>query len=373
MDEYYCPNCGADLSEQDGFDPSCGTWTCTSCGTHLMDDDIYEGDSYEGVAWYCDECGALLNRQSGFSDSYDSWVCTECGHSNGLTEDDIYDSEEDYEKSRKSSSETEPEDFWTGLLKSAADGFCEGIRQGMMEAGEDDNSDDDDDEDKNDENDENDENDNDDSDDDNDRGYCGDVPVLPERKQEPSDKYRMRSKRVKAFLLHGKKIPLDKGSAELIGKTVREVSEFFTEQAFTKVKTVALKDIYIDSPHYVGEVERISVKGKTDIQRGDRIPYSTPIEIFYHDKREITLPFSIKKLNKTSYINAEDVLKDLGFTEIYEQPIYDLKTGWLKHDGTIEKIVIEGRENLRKKDAVPYDAHIVIYYHALKRKHPPRL
>ena len=90
-EEYYCPNCGATLNDQYGFDPDKGSWTCTECGQHLMDDDVYNGDTYEGVAWYCDECGALLNKQSGFSDSYGSWTCTECGHTNGTTEDDIID------------------------------------------------------------------------------------------------------------------------------------------------------------------------------------------------------------------------------------------------------------------------------------------
>ena len=89
MDEYFCPNCGATLNDQYGFDPNGGSWTCTACGMHLMDEDVYEGDTFEGVAWYCDECGALLNRQSGFSDSYGSWQCTQCGHLNGTTEDDI--------------------------------------------------------------------------------------------------------------------------------------------------------------------------------------------------------------------------------------------------------------------------------------------
>ena len=82
MDEYFCPNCGAILNDQLGFDPDAGTWTCTECGTHLMDDDVYEGDSFEGVAWYCDNCGALLNRQAGFSDTSGTWTCTECYHSN---------------------------------------------------------------------------------------------------------------------------------------------------------------------------------------------------------------------------------------------------------------------------------------------------
>ena len=69
MDEYFCSNCGATLNDQPGFNPDGGTWTCTACGTLLMEDDVYDGDTYKGVAWFCDKCGALLNRQSGFSDS----------------------------------------------------------------------------------------------------------------------------------------------------------------------------------------------------------------------------------------------------------------------------------------------------------------
>lgn len=94
MDEYFCPNCGAVLNNQYGFDPDGGTWRCTECGELLMDDDVYNGDSFEGVAWYCDSCGALLNRQCGFSDSYGSWTCTECGHHNRISEDDIVSEEQ---------------------------------------------------------------------------------------------------------------------------------------------------------------------------------------------------------------------------------------------------------------------------------------
>lgn len=52
---------------------------------------IYDGDTFEGVAWYCDDCGALLNKQFGFSDRYGTWTCTECGHTNGINKDEIID------------------------------------------------------------------------------------------------------------------------------------------------------------------------------------------------------------------------------------------------------------------------------------------
>lgn len=91
-EEYFCPNCGAILNNQSGFDPNNSVWTCTECGMLLMDDDMYEGDRFEGVVWYCDNCNAILNKQSGFSDSNSYWQCEECGHTNPISESEILDS-----------------------------------------------------------------------------------------------------------------------------------------------------------------------------------------------------------------------------------------------------------------------------------------
>ena len=101
MSEYYCPNCGADLEDQSGFDPDEGTWTCTNCGQTLYGDDIAETMVlFDGVVWHCDSCGAVLNKQPGFIDSCFTWHCTDCGYANRISEDDIYESEDDYQNSR---------------------------------------------------------------------------------------------------------------------------------------------------------------------------------------------------------------------------------------------------------------------------------
>ena len=40
----YCPNCGADLTEQYGFDPDEHEWTCTECGYEIqMSDESTSG------------------------------------------------------------------------------------------------------------------------------------------------------------------------------------------------------------------------------------------------------------------------------------------------------------------------------------------
>ncbi len=109
-EEYFCPNCGAVLNNQYGFDPDNDTWTCTVCGKELYGDDVYEGDQYPGVMWYCDGCGALLNKQDGFNDYCYSWTCTECGHWNRIDESEIYESKSDYENSQSSSSYDDDED-----------------------------------------------------------------------------------------------------------------------------------------------------------------------------------------------------------------------------------------------------------------------
>ena len=86
---FYCPNCDAILSEQVGFDQNIGVWNCLKCGQLLMDEDLYDGDNFNGVLWYCDNCKELLNKQPGFSDSYGSWICSKCGYRNDITEDNI--------------------------------------------------------------------------------------------------------------------------------------------------------------------------------------------------------------------------------------------------------------------------------------------
>lgn len=87
--EYFCPNCGAILDDQPGFDPGPGTWTCQKCGKLLMDEDVYEGDRYKGVAWFCEQCGVLMNRQEGFTDTLDTWICTNCTHANKIADSEI--------------------------------------------------------------------------------------------------------------------------------------------------------------------------------------------------------------------------------------------------------------------------------------------
>lgn len=101
---------------------------------------------------------------------------------------------------------------------------------------------------------------------------------------------------------------------------------------------------------------------------GDLIPYDAEIIITYHVKRRIMIPFSYNTLKKMNYVKAGEELAKLGFTEIIEYPIRDLVTGWVKKDGTIEKITIGSICPFKKNYVFEYDTKIEIEYHTFKKK-----
>lgn len=192
--------------------------------------------------------------------------------------------------------------------------------------------------------------------------------IRREKEAERKAKNALRKQRVKAFLFKGKKIEIRYGSEELVGRNVEFVTRVLTEGAFTNIETVVVKDIYTDSPYEVGQVEQVVIDGSAYFQEGDQIPYDADIVITYHEKREITIPFSERSLRKMNYVEAGDKLQELGFTEIYEHPLRDLVTGWVKKDGAVEKVTIGDVYPFKKNSVFTYDTKIVIEYHTFKNK-----
>ena len=96
----YCKNCGSILELQEGFDENAEVYVCKECGEHLLNPSGYCGERFPDVIWYCDECGAVLNNQRNFSDYHLYHECQRCGYINKISLDEIYESEEVYQKYR---------------------------------------------------------------------------------------------------------------------------------------------------------------------------------------------------------------------------------------------------------------------------------
>lgn len=189
-----------------------------------------------------------------------------------------------------------------------------------------------------------------------------------EKEQERKARNTLKKKRVKAFFFKGKKIEVSHDCEYLIGRNMSFVADSFAEDAFSNVQTIPIKDIYKGSAHKVGQVDQVVINGSSFFRKGDLIPYDAEIIITYHEKKEITIPFSERSLRKMNYVAAGDRFQELGFTEIYEKPICDLVTGWIKKDGMVEKITIGNVYPFKKNSVFPYDVKITIEYHTFKKK-----
>lgn len=57
-----------------------------------------------------------------------------------------------------------------------------------------------------------------------------------------------------------------------------------------------------------------------------------------------------------------------GFTNVVLLPHRDLICGWITKDGSVEKIIINGKEKFKKKAKFSPNARVVIVYHTLRNK-----
>jgi hypothetical protein len=188
------------------------------------------------------------------------------------------------------------------------------------------------------------------------------------REKARKEKNKLRQKRVVAFFFKRKKIAIPCDYEKLIRKSANYVAKVFYDAAFSDIKTVPIKDIHDHSTHKIGKVEQIIIGSSSYFRKGDLIPYDTKIVITYHEKMEITVPSSGRSLRKLNYTNVRERLQELGFSKIYEMPLCDLVTGWIKKDGAVEKVIIGEHTSFKKNCIFPYDAKVTIKYHTFKRK-----
>ena len=398
MDEYFCPKCGAILNDQYGFDPNKGTWRCTECGMHLMDDDIYNGDSFEGVAWYCDKCGALLNRQSGFSDSYGLWICTECGHPNGTTEADVISEEPEFSCPNCGVAL----DFQPGFNRYDDDWDCTkcGVHlhhdyseDEYKEVDSDSFSDNDD-----------------ESDDDSDNyssvySYSSSSSASYNSFGDQSSGYSSRqnysSSYASSAIPHSSKtkkkanwklriigilflvvvitagyyeirllIPVGHSSVDLIGRDYECVVETLKESGFSRVRTSEITDLPLSKISGENKTDAIKIGFADEFSATPKYPSNFPVVITYHTLEKYAVPMSSKEAKGADYQDVMRRFKDAGFNNIALEVEYDIITGWMTDDGEVKSVVINGDNKFSTGKEYRADAEIVITYHTYRNNKP---
>ena len=360
MDEYTCPKCGAVLNKQKGFDPEYGAWRCLRCGQMIMDEDTYNGDLYKGVAWYCDECGALLNKQDGFSDAYYSWNCTECGHENFINEDEIdVENTDDY----YSEDEEEFEDGDNALVSLASDAVSSMITSALGIGAE---------------------------------TY---KKVHSEKKKqadmlekineeeariesEKSRAWRRKHKKgilitvitiililiaIGAYIFYITLIPVRYDSEDLIGTNYESVVEKLRASGFGKVNSKEIPDLKITQKEKENVVTDVIIRNKMKFSAETKFLPSEKITVVYHTLEKIYAPLTSKEAKGMQYADVVKKFEEKGFQNVKVEPIYDIITGWIKKDGEVESVAINGNKDFAVNTSYNVDAEVVISYHTLKK------
>ena len=419
MSDYYCPHCGADLADQPGFDPDAGYWTCTECGHFLTDpgDGSDEPERFDGVGWFCDECGAFLNKQIGFSDWYSTWTCTECGHVNNLSEDEIYESEEAYQANRTEDRSDDGDDGYgygeewqydyprrcegCDRLLNKQDGFeewlghftCEkcGYYNEWSTDDEDDDEDEYGDEDEyDDENEYGDEDEYDDEDDDEEVESYFDPEeyeervqaetrrqeelerrrakqqIKEEKRRKRKDQRREQGKRLWRTIT-GKKQVIGISSEQCQHMRYEDVVNLLKDREFYNISVVGSEDLVLDNLSQEGIVGQITINGVESFDASARFPFNAKINIVYHLLKTSFPPLTSRNAKRMDIDDVVWEFDNAGFKNIYREAIPDLTKGWLIKEDSVERVMIDGRTDFKKRERFRLDARIVISYHTFKK------
>lgn len=158
-------------------------------------------------------------------------------------------------------------------------------------------------------------------------------------------------------------------SEELLGEHIYPVISLLKRFGFKNIKSIPIEDVNDKNSFYIFEVAQVIIAGTGYFEAGNIFEASSEVIITYHEKQKIKMPFSENDMKRKHYINVGDRLQELGFSEIYERKIEDIVTGWMTKDGTVERVLINGDEDMpiKKGKSYEYDEKIVIFYHTFKK------
>lgn len=188
------------------------------------------------------------------------------------------------------------------------------------------------------------------------------------RQAKKEKERKQRNKRIKAFFFNKKNLPLEFATSDFIGDNIDSVVEEIKEAGFNNYRKVPIKDIYVGTNKYVGEVEQVVINGQTWLAEGTMVPYDAELIIAFHVKKEFSFPYSARQMVKRDFDELANELVDIGFTEVYTLPLKDLTTGWVKKERAVQQVLIEGIDYIKKGMLIEHDKKITIQYHSFKNR-----
>ena len=164
-----------------------------------------------------------------------------------------------------------------------------------------------------------------------------------------------------------KLIPVGMSSEEMTGLHYEEVTNKLKTAGFLNVYLEELNDLEIEDEKQEGLVEQVFIGDIHIFDEAQKFSYEDEVIIRYHTVREIYAPISSENAEGENYKDVVDKFEKAGFVNVKSKPIYDLITGWLKSDGDVEEVLVDGDSDVTTYSSFRPDVEVVIKYHTFKK------
>ena len=166
---------------------------------------------------------------------------------------------------------------------------------------------------------------------------------------------------------HQKSIEVGISSTYAVGKDYQTIVNDLENNGFTNIHTYPDYDLEYENISQENTISEIEIHGKNFFDESSRYPYDSNIYIKYHMVKNICLPISAKEAKKMNYNELTKLLSESGFVNIKTQAEYDLITGWINKDGSVDEITINGETKFTKNSTYRPDVEILITYHTFEK------
>jgi len=157
-------------------------------------------------------------------------------------------------------------------------------------------------------------------------------------------------------------ISIPNSASNYIGRNVQETLNQLEFLGFTNINIIGLEEV--DFENYSSDIiiREISINGNASFKEKAWFPIDA--EIIITRIIEIELSSSSIDLKGNSYDDVVSILIDLGFINIWTEGMGNLSTGFIRRDGIVRDISINGVKSFTTGTYFPIDAEIVISHNS---------
>ena len=164
-----------------------------------------------------------------------------------------------------------------------------------------------------------------------------------------------------------KGIEVSLSSSQAVGLEYEDVVKSLEDAGFTNIHVYPEYDLELADIKQENTVLEVSIKGDSEFDASEKFPYDAKVEVTYHALKNIYVPISADDAEGMNYEELTSLLKEAGFANITVNPEYDLITGWIKKEYSVETVSIGGNDDFSENTSFRPDAEVIITYHRFKK------